>query len=88
MHRPQTMVRGLKDEAAQGGGGSQTAWEDEEGTGEGSRSREEVVCLACSGTGPVPGDMLGRRQRPNHKATWRPFKGVFCVFLFSFFSFF
>lgn len=79
------MVRGLKDEAAQGGGGSQAVWEDEEGTGEvreGSRSREELVCLAGSGTGPAPGDTLGRRQRPNRKAAWRPFKGFLGPFLF------
>lgn len=65
------MVRGLKDEAAQGGGGSGAGgkvslWEGEDGTSDVSvQGAERVVCLKCSTHGRCVGTGWRGRQRPN-----------------------
>lgn len=79
------MVRGLQDEAAQGGGGSQALWEEEDGTGDVRVQGAERRLCAWSAVKRAlcQGDKLERRQRPHHTAPWRPFKDFPGFFLLN-----
>lgn len=78
------MVRGLQEEATQGGGGAQALWEDGDGTGDvrvqGAESRLCVWNAVRMGT--VPGDKLEREAEAHHRAPWRPVKD-FLFFLLN-----
>lgn len=75
------MVRGLKDEAAQGGGGSQALWEGEDGTGDMRVQEAERRLCAWNAVemGTVPGDKLQGEAEAPSQGPRRPSKDL-CFF--------